>query len=103
MICSAPIGFHCVTAATKMRLMQAGPDPEGARWGGGAPNFLKLSPNENCVKGIQVRKQGWGEEVHHIPHTRVNSCRETGFSRGGGSQPKNWANLWRGVGLGCIN
>ena len=25
-----------------------------------------------------------GEEVHHIPHTWVNSCKEAGFSGGGG-------------------
>ena len=52
---------------------------------------------------MQVRKQGGGEEVHHIPHTWENSCREAGFSRVGagvGSQPKNWANSCREVGLG---
>ena len=43
--------------------------------------FFKLGPNEKCVKGMEVRKQGWDEEVHHIPHTWVNSCREAGFSR----------------------
>ena len=48
------------------------------------PICFKLGPNENCVKVMQVRKQGWGEEVHHIPHTRVNSCKEAGFSRVGG-------------------
>ena len=52
---------------------------------------------------MQVRKQVWGEEVHHIPHTWVNSCGEAGFSRvrgGGVSQPKNWANSCRQLGLG---
>ena len=43
--------------------------------------LLKLGPNEKCVKGMQVRKQDGGEEVHHIPHTWENSCREAGFSR----------------------
>ena len=28
--------------------------------------------------------KGGGEEVHHIPHTWVNSCRAAGFSRWGG-------------------
>ena len=48
--------------------------------------------------------RGGGEEVQHIPHTWINSCREAGFSRVRGrvSQPKNWANSCRGVGLGCI-
>ena len=32
---------------------------------------------------MQVRKKGGGEEVHHIPHAWVNSCREAGFSRVG--------------------
>ena len=45
--------------------------------------FFKLGPNEKCVKGMQVRKQRWGVEVHHLPHTWVNSCREAGFSRVG--------------------
>ena len=56
--------------------------------------------------------RGGGEEVHHIPHTWVNSCTEAGFSSvcvcvcvcvgggGGCSQPKNWANSCRGVELG---
>ena len=35
---------------------------------------------KKCVKGMQVRKQGWGEEMHHIPHTWVNSYKEAGFS-----------------------
>ena len=47
-------------------------------------NSFKLGPNEKCAKGMQVRKQGWGEKVHHIPHTWVNSCKEAGFSRVGG-------------------
>ena len=41
--------------------------------------------------------------MHHIPHTWVNSYREADFSRvrvGGVTQPKNWANACRGVGLG---
>ena len=46
--------------------------------------------------------------MHHIPHTWVNSIIEAGFSRmlawawggGEGSQSKNWANSYRGVGLG---
>ena len=47
-----------------------------------------------------VRRSG-GEEVHHIPHTWVNSYKEAGFSIGVGvSQPKNWANSCIGVGLG---
>ena len=40
MICSAPIGFY--------------------RAGWTHPMFFKLVPNEKCVKGMQVRKQGWG-------------------------------------------
>ena len=57
------------------------------------------------MKGIQVRKQGWGEEMHHISHTWVDSYREAGFSRwcmgwgAGDSQHKNWANSCRGLGL----
>ena len=51
--------------------------------GGGTPIFFKLGPNEKCVKSMQVRKQEWGVEVHHIPHTWANSCREAGFSRVG--------------------
>ena len=43
--------------------------------------FLKLGPREKCVKGMQVRKQGGGEEVHHIPNTWENSCKEASFSR----------------------
>ena len=44
--------------------------------------FLKkLGPNEKCIKDMQVRKQGRCEEVHHIPHTWVNSCIGVGFSR----------------------
>ena len=48
--------------------------------------FFNLGPNEKCVKGMHVRKQegGGGEEVYHIPHTWVNSCRAAGFSSGGG-------------------
>ena len=58
--------------------------------GGGTPIFFKLGPNEKCVKGMQVRKQGLGEAVHHIPHTWVNSCKDVGFSRVRVySQPKN--------------
>ena len=32
---------------------------------------------------MQVRNEnrGGGEEVHHIRHTWVNSCKEAGFSR----------------------
>ena len=68
MICSAPIGFHCVTAAIKMRSQcRQGRTQRGL----GHTQFFKLSPNEKCVKGMQ----GWGEEVHHIPHTRGNSCK----------------------------
>ena len=45
--------------------------------------FFKLGPNEKWVKGMQVRKQGWGcGSVSHT-HTWVNSCREAGFSRVG--------------------
>ena len=54
---------------------------------------------------MQVRKQWRCEEVHHIPHTWVNSCIGVGFSSVcvcGGSQPKNWAISYRGVGWGCI-
>ena len=29
--------------------------------------FFKLGPKDKRVKGMQVRKQGWGVEVHHIP------------------------------------
>ena len=55
---------------------------------------------KKCVKGMQVHKQGWGEEVHHTRHAWVNSCKEAGFSRAGGGgvgglQPKNWANSYR--------
>ena len=32
---------------------------------------------------MQVGKNGWGEKVHHIPHTWVNSCKEAGLSRVG--------------------
>ena len=77
----------------------------GGGGGSGTPTFFKkLDPNEKCIKGMQVRKQGWSgsKEVHHIPHTWVNSCREASFSRMGGgcvSQPKNWTNSCRGVGL----
>ena len=41
----------------------------GAGVGVGTPNCFKTGPNEKCVKGILVRRQGWGEKVHHIPHT----------------------------------
>ena len=51
--------------------------------------FFKLGPNEKCVKGMQVRKQGEGVEVHHIPQTWVNSCREAGFLQGGGGEFHN--------------
>ena len=37
--------------------------------------FFKLDPKEKCVS------MGGGVEVHHIPQTWVNSCREAGFSR----------------------
>ena len=29
---------------------------------------------------MQVRNQGWGQEVYHMPHSWVNSCIEAGFS-----------------------
>ena len=48
--------------------------------GGGAHPFFKLGHNEKCVKGMQVRSRGRSEEVHHIPHTWVNSCRKACFS-----------------------
>ena len=68
--------------------------------GGGAPILFKLGPNEKCVKSLQVRRRV--EDVHHIPHIWVNSCRKEGFSRVGWvSQPKNWTNSYRGVGLGA--
>ena len=36
--------------------------------------------NKKCVKGMQVHKQGWGEEMHHTRHTLLNSCKEAGFT-----------------------
>ena len=45
--------------------------------------------------------RGGGEEMHHIPHTWVNSYSEAGLAGWWGvSQPKNWANSCRAVGLG---
>ena len=43
--------------------------------------FLNWVLMLKCVKRMQVRKRGGGEEVHHI--TWVNSCKEAGFSRVG--------------------
>ena len=60
MIYSAPIGFHSVTYCINKYeiVIQAGPDPEGGGWH--TQCFFKLGPNEKCVKGMQVRKQGLG-------------------------------------------
>ena len=67
-------------------------------------HFLNWVLMKYALKVCRFVRSGGDEEVHHIPHTWVNSCREAGFRSvcvGGGSQPKNWTNSCRGVGLGA--
>ena len=45
--------------------------------------FLNWVLMKNALKVCRSVSRGGGEEVYHIPHTLLNSCREAGFSRVG--------------------
>ena len=76
MICSALIGFHCVTAAIKMRSYCRQGREE-------VHPILFLKWVLKCVKGMKVHKQGWGwGSATHTPYLG-NCTQRDRFSRWG--------------------